>query len=373
LAAEPEVARLVLAADALEAVVRGVLPMKVRLPAGMAGPAGTRFSMTEVKYCGGGPKGSARLRAVGTLADSVPRPTVVLVCRGSLSEVAEPAKPALAEDTVLIDLEASWQNWDLKAALVHALIVGKEGQSRAWSAGDKRLDLGVVSTADLRVDDATGAPIVLHASPTFRAGAVEIALALSDKRPSKPPPLPSSELKHPDQANASVEIPLAMANRILGLLTAKQPLSIPLEREQVDVRGLVLSGEGSREAGRLTLSGIATPQSLDEDARWTLTATGEPTRVASFKVSAQYEDCDRLGTLAAVACNVRNGARTAGAEALGAAATRRYQGQLVHETANPLDLRLTFAGQRIALAGQLVRMWLSQRGLCAAAQLGPSR
>src|SRR5512140_3711324 len=90
-----DVARLRLGADALEAVLRGVLPAEVRLPASFAPAPGAGFNMTDVKYCGVGPKGSARLRAVGALAGSATQPKVVLVCPGLLAELAEQAKPAL--------------------------------------------------------------------------------------------------------------------------------------------------------------------------------------------------------------------------------------------------------------------------------------
>jgi hypothetical protein len=104
--------------------------------------------------------------------------------------------------------------------------------------------------------------------------------------------------------------------------------------------------------------------------RWTLAAGGEPLRASSVRMTAQLEDCGGLGTMAALGCNVRNGARAAAAEGFGRALTQRCEGQFVHELVSPLSLRFNVAGQRIELRGDLVRTALSARGLSAAAHLG---
>ena len=86
--------------------------------------------------------------------------------------------------------------------------------------------------------------------------------------------------------------------------------------------------------------------------------------------SGQLEDCSGLATMAALACNVRNGARGAAAEAFGSSLTQRYQGQAVHELASPLDLRFEVAGRRIELRGDVLRLTFGPRGLTATGRLG---
>ena len=86
--------------------------------------------------------------------------------------------------------------------------------------------------------------------------------------------------------------------------------------------------------------------------------------------SGQLEDCSGLGTMAALACNVRNGARGAAAEAFGSGLTQRYQGQAAHELASPFNLRFEVAGQRIELRGDLLRLGFGPRGLTAVGRLG---
>jgi hypothetical protein len=93
--------------------------------------------------------------------------------------------------------------------------------------------------------------------------------------------------------------------------------------------------------------------------------------VSSVRVAGQLEDCSALGTMAALGCNVRNGARSAAAEAFGRALTQQYQGRLVHELASPQSLRFKIAGQRIELRGDLLRTSFGAHGLSAAAHLDP--
>jgi hypothetical protein len=146
-------------------------------------------------------------------------------------------------------------------------------------------------------------------------------------------------------------------------------LVIPANREEVEVSDVTLAGQGAGEAAGLSLAGNASPRSMRETVRWNLLAAGEPLRVSSLRATPQFEDCSTLGTMAAIGCNVRNGARTAAAEAFAQAFIQRYQGRFVHEVSSPLDLRFTVAGQRILLRGDLVRTAFSARGLMIAGRL----
>jgi hypothetical protein len=176
------------------------------------------------------------------------------------------------------------------------------------------------------------------------------------------------------QANVAVQIPVSFANEVLRRLTWTRPLTVPVDREEVDIQNVTLVGQGAGELARLTLTGNATPRSVRETMRWTLVLAGEPLRVLSVQAAAQLEDCSGLGTMAAIGCNVRNGARAAAAETFAAALTQKYQGQFVHDLASPQSLRFNVAGQPIDLRGDLVKILFSARGLAAAAHLeAPSR
>jgi hypothetical protein len=293
-------------------------------------------------------------------------------CQSSLAGVAEQASPALAEGTLLADLEASWRSWELQLSAVRAVVAGKEGRTRPVPGLLKPVQILAFSTAGLRIDNGAGPPILLHGKPSFLAGAVEVAVVLADKAPSKPPHAEwgtrAAGLDGP--ANLAAEIPVAFANQLLRRLTGTQPLVIPANGDEVEVQNVVLSGTGGGEAARLALAGTATPRSLRETLRWNLLATGTPLQLSSVRATAELEDCSALGTMAALGCSARNMARTAAAEAFAQALTQRYQGELVHELASPIDLRFGVAGQRIVLRGDLLRTVLSAHGLFATARLG---
>jgi len=272
---------------------------------------------------------------------------------------------------VLADLEATWKPWQLTLVAVRALVVGEGGRVRSLAGLEKRADILSVPTSELRIETGVGSPIVLFAVPTFVAGAVEIAVVAADKAPAKAP--------HPEhgardglttgQANVAVQIPVSFANEVLRRLTWTQPLTVPVDREEIDIQNVSLAGQGAGELARLTLTGNATPKSVRETMRWTVVVAGEPLRVSSVQAAAQLEGCAGLGTMAAIGCNVRNGARAAAAETFAAALTQKYQGQFVHDLASPQSLRFNVAGQRIDLRGDLVKTLFSARGLSAAAHL----
>ena len=374
-AAENDVAHLQATAALLEESLRGLLPIPVALPRELGDDARRTFFLTEARYCGASDKGNGRLRVTGRLGAGEDRPSPVLAgedaCRLGLPGVAEHASPALAEGMMLADLEASWKGWELKLALLRAVVTGKEGRTRAVPGLGKPIEIAAFSTADLRIDDGAGPPILMHARPSFLAGAVEIAVVLADKAPAKPPQAGAGthEVGVTATANIAAEIPAGFANQLLRRLTGAQPLVIPVNGEEIEIQNVGLSGTGAGENARLTLEGTATPRSVRETLRWSLLATGEPLRLASLRTTAQMEDCSALGTMAGLGCNARNVARTAAAEAFAQALTQRYQGQLVHELGSPIDLRFTVAGQRIVLRGDLLHTSFGAHSLSAAARL----
>lgn len=365
-AAEAPLAHVRVSGELLGEIVQGLLPATVATTRGGAAGEEKPLRLLAVGYCGPGEKGAGRFRALASRGRA--EAPAGVSCAGGLGEWAERARPALPEGILLVDLEASWKSWELRLAAVRGLVMGKGGRHRSAPGFEQRFDLATVSTADLRIDTGEQ-PIVLHAIPAFQERLVEVALVLADKAPARPPRLPPARAGLDAAANCAAEIPGPFANQILRLLTAQRPVSIPLQGEEVDIANVTLAGEGAGERGRLLLAGTAEPRSLRESTQWTLVAAGEPLRVSSVKMAPQYEDCAGLGTMAAIACKVRNGARATAAEAFARALTERYQARFVHELVSPVHLGFTVAGQRIGLQGDLLRMSASATGLQATARL----
>lgn len=380
-AAEPEPVRVRISAALIDAEIRAFLPATLALPRTLAelGEEGTRtMTLAELKYCGAIEKGAGRFRAVIRQA-AVTTQAILTAgdgCQASLAELAKRGAVSSEdrEGLVLADLEATWKSWELKLAVVHALVVGKSGRKGSPTAFDKRADILTISTADLRIDAAAGPPIVLHAAPAFSATAIDLAVVMTEGVSPKATTLERAAANGRDmlsgKANIAAELPLQVANQVLRRLTWTQPLTIPVDRDEVEIRQVSLSGSGAGESARLTASGSATPRAIRETMQWTLALGGDPLVVSRAQFSAQLEDCSGLATMAALACNVRNGARGAAAEAFGSGLTQRYQGQPAHELASPLDFRFEVAGQRIELRGDLLRLGFGPRGLTAVGRLG---
>jgi hypothetical protein len=375
--------RVRISAALVDEELRALLPATLPLPRALAdlGEAGGKtITLAELKYCGAGEKGGGRFRAV-TRQGAMGKAQVVLSasdgCEASLSELAKRAAVASGADDgfAVADLEAAWKPWELRLAVARAVVVGKGGRKGAATAFDKRGDILTVPTSDLRINTDAGAPIVLHAAPSFAASVVDLAVVMAEVAPGKAGTLDRTAAGGrgdvlPGQANMAVEIPLPVANQVLRRLTWTQPLTIPVNGDEIEIRQVSLSASGAGEGARVTASGSATPRTVRETMRWTLALAGDPLLVSGAQFSAELEDCAGQGTLAALSCNVRNGARGAAAETFAAAITQRYQGQPAHELASPLDFRFEVVGQRIELRGALLHLGIGARGLSAAVRLG---
>jgi|GEM_PF-4418281 len=376
-AAGSEVAHLRVGAALIEASAQSALPATITLPRDFGDDGGKTVVLTEIRYCGVGDQGGGRLRVAGCLGVCEPHPKSVLVggaaCRQDLGDLVAKGKSEMPEGTLLVDLEATWKPWRLKVSTVRAWVLGKDGRARAIGGPDKQPDLFTISTADLRIDAGAGQPILLHAVPTFLAGAAGITIVLAEKAPAKAPASAHRFDESPwtGQTNIAAEIPVTFANALLSRLTGKQPLSLPVNGDEIDVGNVSLQGRGTGKKAPLTLTGDATPRSVRETMRWNLVADGEPLRVSSVRMSAQLEDCSGLATMAALGCNVRNGARATAAEAFGQTLTQRYQGRFVHDLASPQYLRFSVAGQRVELQGDLLRISFGLHGVSAAAHMEP--
>jgi len=382
-AAEPDVVRVRLASSLLDEVVHDFLPATLALPKSLAdlGEDGARtVTLAEFRYCGASEKGVGRFRAV--LRPAAIKTQSILTasdgCQASLADLAMRGAMTIdgSSGFALADLETTWKAWELNLAIAHALIVGKGGPKAATTAFDKRADLLSVTTSDLRIDTGASAPMVLHAAPSFAATAIDLAVAMDDGPPPKAAVLEKAAatargdlVVGQGNANLAAEIPLSVANQILRRLTWTQPITIALDRDDVEIRQVALTGAGAGKSARLSATGNATPRSIRETMEWTVALGGSPLVVSSARFAGQLEDCTGLATMAAMSCNLRNGARGAAAEGFASALNQRYQGQSVHELASPLGFHFQVAGQRIELRGDMLNFSFGPRGLAAAGRM----
>jgi hypothetical protein len=380
-AADSDPARVRVSAGLLDEMVQGLLPTMVRLPPLAGEPSAdnrpTLATLTELKYCGATDRGAGRFRALLRLEASA-GPVVSLLgkdgCKGGLADVAKRVGEGNeAAGITVVDLEATWKPWEVRLVVVRAEGTTKISKARLATGLEKRRELLVVPTGDTRIQTESG-PLALYAVPSFLPGVVEIAVVLGGSgAPGSPEKLAANGRSTgiTGEANVAAELPLSFANQLLRRLTWTQPLIIPVNQDEVELRNVSISGEGAGEGARVTLTGNATPSSIRETMRWTAATSGDPMKIALVKIAAQMEDCSGLATMAAVGCNVRNGARSAAAEAFASSLTQRYQGLLVHELSSPQTLRFSVAGERFILSGDLLRMALGLRGISAMAKLTP--
>lgn len=378
-AAEAEPARVRFSAALVDDAVRGLLPTLIRLPPPSGEPSAdnrpTLATMTEIIYCGASDKGGGRFRALLRLEAST-APAALLIgrngCQSDLADLARRVGEGNEESGIaVVDLEATWRPWEIRFVVARAEGFTKTSKTRLVAVLERRRELLVVQTGEARIQTDSGA-LPLYAVPSFAQGGIEVAVVLGGAGgPSNPEKL-AGVVRNPipgGEANASADVPLSFANQLLRRLTWSEPLVVPVNRDEVEVRNVSLSGEGSGEKGRVTLTGQATPSSIRETVRCVVTSGGDPMRLASIQIAAQMEDCAGLGTMAAVGCTVRNGARSAAAEGFAASLTQRYQGKAVHELASPQTLRFSVGGERFILSGDLLRMTFGARGISIAAKL----
>jgi hypothetical protein len=376
-AAATEPAQIHATSAFLDEVIRTVLPARLDLPRAVADAAfaGARTaSLAELKFCGAGEHGAGRFRAV-VLQNDVGEVQSLLAIRGScqvpLGELANPAASLVGQGQALViaDLEAILQGRDLKLWLLRAVIVQGGSRSGAAATFDKRIEIETLSLSALPFDGVSPA-IYFHVAPTFRDHSVSLVVAVSDSASNKVI-LSERGASAPDtilegQATLAAEVPLSMINVVLHRLTSSKPISLALEGDWLDLRNIRVRAAGSGAAAKITVIGTATPRSIRETVEWTLHLAGEPLLVSSVQAAAQLEDCAGLGRLAAIACDLRNGARVTAAEAFAAALTNRYGSQALHELISPLHTRVSLAGRPIQLSGDVLRLAAGRAGIVAA-------
>lgn len=398
-----EPARAKITSALVDETVRRLLPLTLNLPAptGPAGDGGLAPStvpatLAELRYCGPTGQGAGKFRAAIRLSgfpaaalDPAANPvegapghearSSPLIgegeCKAPLGDLGRRAGASLTRAdaaVVLADLEAGWHAWEIRVSVVRFVIAGEpHGVAGGW--GDSRRDVMAFSTAGLVVPTDLG-PLVFHVAPLFASDGIELAAWLGESGSSPPlsgpaPAAPSagaSPTSSDPAANAIFEVPFSLANRLLHGFTAR-PLPVRVGRETFDVRNASVRGG----PGNVTVTALASPRSLPESARVSVTASGDDLRVGIVRGDAQLESCADLGMIASVACTARNAARTAAATALGTSATERYRGQLLRELAGPEDLHLGIARRDLKMTGELLRIAGTARGLVVGARLTP--
>jgi hypothetical protein len=295
-------------------------------------------------------------------------------CKAPLGDLGRRAGAGLTRaDTALVlaDLEASWHPWEVRVSVARFVVAGEPRGVAGW--GDARRDVVAFSTAGLVVPTDLG-PLVFHVSPLFASDGIELAASFGESGSSPPMSAPTpvassaggGSTSSDPVANAIIELPFPLANRLLHGFTAR-PLPVRVGRETFDVQNASLRGS----PGNVALTALASPRGLPESARVTVTASGDDLRIGTVRGDAQLESCAGLGMIASVACSARNGARNAAATALGTSATERYRGQLLRELAGPEELHLGIARRDLKMTGELLRITATARGLVVGARLTP--
>ena len=396
-AAVLEPARAKVTTALLDETVRRLLPVTLNLPAptgppadGGVAPSAVPATLVELRYCGPTPQGAGKFRAAIRLSGfpAVVDPTSASAvvagsqasstpfigegeCKAPLGDLGRRAGAGLTRaDAALVfaDLEASWHPWELRVSVARFVVAGEPRGLVGW--GDARHDVVAFSTAGLVIPTDLG-PLVFHVSPLFASDGVELTASLGESGLSPPLSAPAPgggpfSTSTDPVANALIELPFSLANRLLHAFTA-HPLPVRVGREIVDVQNASIRGS----PGNVAVTALASPRSLPESARVTVTASGDDLRIGTVGGEAQLESCVGLGMVASVACSARNATRNATATALGTSATERYRGQLLRELAGPEELHFGIARRDLKMTGELVRIAATTRGFMVGARLTP--
>jgi hypothetical protein len=280
--------------------------------------------------------------------------------------LAKRAEPKIAEGVAIADLEATWKSWELKVVLLRSIVLGSPRSGRIPELEASRV-LWTVTTSDLRIASIGGEPILVHGAPWFAPATIEIAVFLGERASATPVPAGRKGVTAlAGEANLAADVPLSFVNQALRQLTAPQPLAIPVDSDTVDLDKLSATQEGTG----LTIRGDASPRSMRETVHVTVFVDGEDLRVSSVRAEGQGDDCAGLGAVARMACNLRGSARGVVAEALGAALTQRFQGQLVRELAGQQAFRFAVGGQTLEVRGDWLHLGFGTGSLSGLARVG---
>jgi hypothetical protein len=326
-----------------------------------------------MKYCGANDKGAGLFRAVIRQAGFNSDAPLLLpageACRPVLADLAKQLgnQPSPVAGVAIVDLQATWRPWELRLALLRSIALAPS-KFAPMPDLDNRRNLWTIPTSDLGLPTDAGEPIILHVAPQFATDAIEIAVVLGERGSATPTPSGRSgaNIAPLGEANLTADMPFSFANQVLRSLTWRQPLAISVDRDVVDLEKLTIAQDKSG----LTIHGNATPRSIREAVRFTVTMNGDDLRLASVLTQGQMENCAGQGAFATLTCNLRNSAREGIAGALGATLSQRYQGQLVRELVGQRELGFSVGVRRLELRGDLLRLGCGAGVLSATARFG---
>jgi hypothetical protein len=328
-------------------------------------------SITDIRYCGAGPRGVGRFRAVvrahpgSAPGEPLPAPPPAAPgsddCAAPLGDLAERAAAAPASTVTALELEATWRPWELRLAVVR-----QAGAELPPSA----LPALTLSTARIATELGPDQRIAFRAALSFAADGIEARAVIGDAEMSTGSASAGGGggwgAGAAPGATLTAELPFPFANQILTRVSRPTPLSVRVDRDTtIDVADLAAAGNG---AG-LTVTALATPRTLRQSARLTVDAVGDDLEVLQVRADPVLEDCGTRPFIDRIACSTRNAGRSAAASTLAGALTQRYQRQLVRTLAGPQDLRFDAGGRTVAVRGDLLRVAPAARGISVTARI----
>jgi len=378
-AGEGEGARALVGTALLEQLVHAQLPAAVPLP-GRAG--GGSASVIEARLCA--PDKAGRGHVLAVLVPGAPperlgagnlRPPED--CRASLDAVAQRLLPAVGAPAVAVaDLAIVFRPGEIRFSVEKTAVAAEKGAAaaekgaaaaEALRALDARTALPAVPLAELKVPRESGPPLALGIGLDWRREGVGVALGLGGAvvRPGGRADLAGTA----PGTSLCAELPLSFVNALLAAVQRPGPFEVRLDSEIVEVADVRVAAQ----AAGLQVTGTATPRSVRQPLRVAADLAGEDLQIAELRVDAELEDCSGVGLLQKVACNARNTARSAAAEAVAAGLRQLYRGRLVRDFVGAQRIDLALAGHSLPLHAEVLR--LRARGslvqIDAAARPGP--
>src|SRR5436190_4726538 len=236
-----------------------------------AGIGAQDVTLVDARYCGAKDKGQGRLigvlRPAGGEAPALP-PLDGSDCRGKLEEVARRVGSAPnvgagagAGPVAVVELLASWAPSELRVAIGDVASAGEGSRplartlARAKAAGP----LTTADTSGLRLETERGSSLNLDVALSFLKGGDGVLATLTPACPGCAAPAPRAPVianpaGAPADGDGIAAATLRFANRGVALYSGDGPLVLEVNRQEVEIRGLQLSGG----EGTLALTGRAT-------------------------------------------------------------------------------------------------------------------
>jgi hypothetical protein len=332
---------------AIDRFLARLVPVTFAVPGESAG----RLAVVEARYCGTVDATRGRLLAV---VSSGAQRTVQLRtgdCKEKLPSIARRGG-TVAE--ILVAATAR----QLRLSLGEVAPAGETGAQLGAALGRVRAagPLATVPTSPVPLRTAGGASQTYDLAIAFGEGDV-VALAMAPVGRASPPRTDRAGAA----SEASVNATYGFANALLTLFTRDEPFTLKVEGQMIEIRSLELQGA----EGTLTLKGRAQARGIAEVAHLAITASGRDLAITDARADAELEDCASLGTVAALACRARNGARAGAAAALATALLERYRGEPLRSLAPLPPASFELGGRRFDLRLTPTRLSATAAGLLA--------